>query len=134
MSRKVQLPKNVYDAMKHLQNSFGIGFLFKYEYMIGHYKRSNKYAGHHLTSITEIVDFVKSSDDNRKKYFKALINGYEVELTPEDILYQKYSNPNKYRFHSFNEQEHYAYQEGILDTLELMKLKVKGINELINTK
>lgn len=129
MSNKVQLPKNVYNAMKHLEETFGIDFLFKYEYLIGHYKMSNKYSGFDLTSITEIIRFVKSSDENRKKYFHALVNGYEARLSSEDILRQRYSNPNKYMWHSFNKQEHYAYQEGILHTLELMNLKVKGINK-----
>ncbi|UNY39972.1 hypothetical protein KLEB273_gp226 [Bacillus phage vB_BauM_KLEB27-3] len=129
MSNKVQLPKNVYNAMKHLEETFGIDFLFKYEYLIGHYRISNKYSGFDLTSITEVVRFVKSSDENRKKYFEALVNGYEEKLSPEKLLLQSYWNKNKYLSIPFNEQEHYAYQEGILHTLALLNLKVKGINK-----
>lgn len=60
---------------------------------------------------------------------KALVNGYEIEETPEEKLRQYYSNVNE----EFNEllgsdSRLYGVLEGIENTLDILGIEIPGIN------
>lgn len=64
---------------------------------------------------------------------ECLINGYEIEETPEEILLKEYNNavetskrnmPNTY-----NEGYWIGFKDGIYETLKIKGEKIKGIND-----
>lgn len=77
---------------------------------------------------------------NPVNYVEALVNGYEVEETPEDKLLAKYKevmnrwqNAVRIDFHSYEEylQHRFYYRglrDGIQDTLEILGIEIEGID------
>lgn len=56
---------------------------------------------------------------------RALLIGYEVEETPEEMLLDMY----KYRTASRTDREHSVVRETIYSVLEIIGMKVPGIND-----
>lgn len=52
-----------------------------------------------------------------------LINGYEVEKTPEEKLISVYNHQTENKFHDN------AFNNGVIATLEILNIKIKGIND-----
>lgn len=77
---KVKLSIKVGKAFDLVRNELGEEMLASFELLLSHYKKSQKYSGDLQMAINIIVDFVRSSFENRFKYFNALTNGYEYNL------------------------------------------------------
>ena len=64
------------------------------------------------------------------KFAEILINGYEVEETPEEKILKTYQSKNDGRLQSDDMKWiNDAYTNGIVFTLEMLGIKIKGINE-----
>lgn len=76
---KVKLSIEVGKAFDLVKNELGEEMLASFELLLSHYKKSQKYSGDLQMAINIVVNFVRSSFENRFKYFNALTNGYEYD-------------------------------------------------------
>jgi hypothetical protein len=113
---KVRLPKKVAIAMKNFQNQFG-----KLEmYVIQNYVGSEISQGDAAT----IVYWMSKSDENYLAYYAALVNGYEVEQTPEDRvrdLFDYFDQPDV----AFSGKD---VQNKIARMFCFLNIKIEGVN------
>lgn len=73
-----------------------------------------------------ISEYVRESRENMKRYFHALVHGYEVEETPEDKVRAKYKQWESER--GAYKPNHYRI-EGMMFALETFGHKVEGVND-----
>ena len=71
-----------------------------------------------------IYDYIQSSDENFKKYFNALVNGYEVEMSKEEQLFQLY-HERRYSGSDVGVQR----ATGIKEALTVLGIEIGGINK-----
>jgi hypothetical protein len=115
MSKKVTLPKEVAEAIE-LQRGYDHDWiLFDIELLSEErHSSANK-------SLATIYRYYKL---NKRDYFSALVNGYEVEQTPEENLREYYETFNAPFAERFIESE----QHVIAKTLNILGIKIAGIN------
>jgi hypothetical protein len=77
----------------------------------------------------EARKILEALEDPWSLIMQALVNGYEIEETPEDKVREYYEKLKK---HSLNETKgETTYTErlvGVLKTLELLNIKISGVN------
>ncbi|MDQ0062337.1 hypothetical protein [Paenibacillus harenae] len=123
MSEKVKLPREVAEAIGIVRMAGLTDF-----YIVGEaYKREGTYS----PSMNVIINYITANttdwldEEHEKGYthiMKALVNGYEVEETPEEkvkALYRKYANET---------DMHYGYRLGVYECLEALNIKIEGVN------
>jgi hypothetical protein len=108
----VKLPKEVADAIHYFQTKGREKSLFNIPTISSASTKEKRYKVIH--------EYIHGSDENFKKYFKALVDGYEVEMTREDRLKQYYYVCRK---------EHPNTAFGILRTLEYLEIEIEGVNK-----
>jgi hypothetical protein len=72
-------------------------------------------------------------DDNLIRFVGALVNGYEVEQTPEDKVRELYQSVEIALDRIFDPKDREqirlsGYQDGITDTLDVLGIKISGVN------
>jgi hypothetical protein len=108
----VKLPKEVADAIHYFQTKGKEKILFNVPGLASFSTKDKRYK--------VINDYIQVSDGNFKNYFKALVDGYEVEMTKEDRLKQYYYVCRK---------EHPNTAFGILRALEYLEIEIEGVNK-----
>jgi hypothetical protein len=109
---KVKLPKKVADAIESIKTRIGDRGLYNYPSIALHAPNNKEYK--------IINDFITKSDENFKKYFHALLDGYELEPTPEEIVrrqYQQYLKTDKY-----------VSANAYIELLTILDIKIEGVN------
>ncbi|MED0704897.1 hypothetical protein [Aneurinibacillus aneurinilyticus] len=112
---KVKLPKEVAQAIETLENAeittFGIICSLAHERW-GH--------SEHVSDAHKVLRRFSfgNSGGNTDIILKALVNGYELELTPEEKVYEYYHE------HTENSDE----KVGVCRTLNLLGIKIEGVN------
>lgn len=106
MSEKVTVTKEVAEAIEYRRSKVGGGYTFEKFMMV-------KMAKYDFGSPVEILNTVPI-----ETLAQALINGYEVEMTPEDKVREYYMNGDT------------SYQEalGIRHTLNILGINIGGVN------
>jgi hypothetical protein len=79
----VKLPKEVADAIHYFQVKGREKSLFNVPTIASSSAKNKRYK--------TIFDYFQSSDENFKKYFNALVNGYEVDLSKEEKAKEFYT-------------------------------------------
>jgi hypothetical protein len=79
----VKLPKEVADAIHYFQTKGREKSLFNIPTISSASTKEKRYKVIH--------EYIHGSDENFKKYFKALVDGYEVEQTKEERLRDVYA-------------------------------------------
>jgi hypothetical protein len=114
---KVKLTREVAEAMDRFQHQYGSETLFRVEGYVGE-----------DTAQADAYDIVRwMRKGNYRTYYTALVNGYEVEETPEEKVRGLYSN--KIPFHNGIGELSISYRAGIRDTLDALNIKIKGVND-----
>jgi hypothetical protein len=110
---KVKLPKKVVDAIQEIRERRGEDrTLFNYPNIALHAPKVKEY---HIINA-----YINQSEDNFKKYFHALVNGYEVEASPEEKLKEQYDY--------YVEKGLHVSANAYIEVLKTLGLKIKGIN------
>ena len=111
MSDKVRLPKEVAEAIETLRS---------HDFKVTNHDILFIFAESHNNGYPALVKFSQSNFDT---LIQALVNGYEVERTPEVIILEEYlsqlGNPDKWCV---------GFQEGIKFTLDVLDKKILGVN------
>lgn len=126
--KKVMLSNKVGKALTVLIKELGVDELYKFENVLGHYKSSNKYTGKMQDHINTIVNYVRKSNENRVKYYMALTNGYELELSKEEKVFEMYMGTTDLLKKGSDTDYNLGYLRGIKDVLTTMKIEIKGVN------
>ena len=118
---KVTLPKEVAESIGIVRANYKSGA--EYDLELIHNE------GFGYTRV--ISEFVKESRENMALYFKALVNGYEVEQTPEDKVREMF----KATIDEVNDLDDHPQAEwwrsrrkSIIDTLNALNIKIEGVN------
>lgn len=82
--------------------------------------------------IEEIICADGYDESQKTQAINAFLNGYEVELTPEEEIAEVYSNAQQ-NFRLKKSKSNSAFNDGVCDgiriTLDLLNIKIKGVNE-----
>lgn len=120
MSEKVVLPKVVAEAIEYYRSQ-GLG--------------SASIASIAVTSAgigreRPLVDFVIQAADNSEKIMSALVNGYTVEATPEEMVRNYYEIEMTLLAHlgKYDGAYHEGTTSAIKETLNLLGIKIEGVN------
>lgn len=108
---KVKLPKNVADAIETVKIRSGERGLYNHPSIALHASNNKEYKIIH--------DFINQNDENLKKYYRALLDGYELEPTQEEVLCKQY----EYYLRNGKHVSANAY----IEVLSILGLKIKGI-------
>jgi hypothetical protein len=115
---KVKLPKNVAEAIEQVRLSYKSGC--EYDLLFLNRERYGK--------MEEIGLYVYESRENMMRYFQALVNGYEVEETPEDKV-REYFGLYSGNFRDSHEHRHaLGVTQGVRETLNILNIKIDGVN------
>lgn len=69
-----------------------------------------------------IVDYIDESIENTHKFYLAVTQGYEEELSPEEKVRRKYESVDPWETYGN------AYRQAIRDTLNILGIKIEGVN------
>lgn len=109
----VTLPRNVGKAIENLRSKGSTKSLFNYPNIILHSKTSSDYKS--------IAEFIQFNDKTFGMYFEALVNGYELEASPEEQIKALYLNNKEYGLR--------AEAKTIRNVLNILGIKIEGVNE-----
>lgn len=123
---RVTLPREVAEALDSLREKGYSNFT------ILSYVINEKYIAH-LPEITTIVKAYERDDFSFDMLLNALVNGYEIEKSPEDKVREYYDSVlNRLYTEGLDDQERRYVLEseayGILRTLDLLEIKIPGVN------
>ncbi|WP_176222081.1 DUF1642 domain-containing protein [Tuberibacillus sp. Marseille-P3662] len=114
MIEKVVLPKYVADAIKELQ---------KY-----HDNQKIVYLAFKAGSLAKNIQIIANfAADNFDEFLNALVNGYEVEQTPEERIKQKFDHAYNIYLYNINPAG-WGFCEGVKTVLNEYGTKIPGIN------
>lgn len=116
MSEKVTLPKEVAEAIEDVCQ-FDYSNAEIIATIVNDYGQVA-----YGTEFPVLIKYSREDDGNLDRLMAALVNGYEVEKTPEENLREYYG-----RFREGNYPDQY-YRAAIRSTLEILGVKVEGIN------
>lgn len=105
MSDKVKLPKEVVDALDHVKH-MGVHNIIECVVNMSSFECTTQ-------QLSDIRDYYKS---DWRLLIEALVNGYEVELTPEDKVLNLYITLN------------INGQSLVRQVLEALDMKIPGVN------
>jgi hypothetical protein len=114
MTDKVKLPREVAEALDSLR---GKGYS---NFTILSYVINEKYIAH-LPEIATIVKAYERDNFSFDTLLNALVNGYEIEKSPEDKVREYYRS-------LWSENRYDKPQLAIRKTLNLLGIKVPGVN------
>lgn len=106
------MPREVAEAIEHTREVLCEGCEYALEFVIENIN--------HVHAST-LRSFLQTSNGH-EDYFKALVNGYETELTPEEKLRDIYKDHRGINVVSA------SYKAGIKDALWILDIKIPGIN------
>lgn len=125
MSEKIHLPKEVAEAIDYFKN--GTDLDYPEQAIMKVAMEDVRYIGD-PDYCDDIKEFVKSND-NLKLLMSALVNGYEIEKTPEDMVQSMYEEAKHFSVHG---QESSAWWQGRLEGIEgvltVLGIKIPGVN------
>lgn len=106
----VTLPRNVGQAIENVRARRGSTALYNYPCIINHAKTNSEYKA--------IADYINST--SLDVYFDAIVNGFEMELSPEEQVKALY----------LNNKDHGLRSEAstIRNVLNLLGIKIEGVN------
>lgn len=111
--QKVKIPRDVADDIEKLRrvNTSNQDIIYKFAWDTENgYMELVAYAAYYFET-----------------FIQALVNGYEVEETPEDKVRGLFNTPPI--FNNGIGELSTAYRNGILDTLEMLNITIKGVND-----
>lgn len=117
---KVALPREVAEVLTAIQQheSYPVRYvvdLFKNDLAVGDVGALKEYFESDRSRRIEII-------------MKALINGYEVEQTPEDKVREQYETPR--HFHDkYNDTYADVYRKGMKFALDTLNIKIEGVTD-----
>jgi len=120
---KVVLPKSVADAIKGMRDN-GVNDCGIVSYVM------------RGSDSSDLTDYIKEIERWAFKYgeggspdmlMRAIVNGYQVESTPEDKLREYYERISEEGFEYANPRL-LGRRRGILDTLDILGITIEGIN------
>lgn len=117
-NNKVVIPKEVAVAIEDLS----IGRNNADELLLD-FQAIKEYAENPSNKNSKII-FKYICEVGKRKYFTAIINGYEVEVTPEDKVKQIFDYPI-YPNAVYKD----VYRNGICDCLKALGIKIEGVNK-----
>jgi len=124
MSEKVKLPREVAEAIERTKdkhstwNNNDLCYIVLNQLGYCQYKND--------TDIRLLHDW---SNTKELTFAKALINGYEVEETPEDLIKWHHDTWNKEAFNPHHNITESLYRiEGMVITLNILNIKIPGVN------
>lgn len=122
---KVILPKEVAEAIEELRSK---GFS-DYGIIVDSKESSARKS---LQRIHEFTHTYDAKGDGGERLLKALVNGYEVEQTPEDSLREYFETAERSR-RIFRKEFEYtaadARYDAIITTLNKLGITIEGIND-----
>lgn len=110
MSRIVKLPKKVADALTELRVSCGSEGIL-----------SGVLGNANTTPFLILKKYIEPPG-GFSVLLECLVNGYEVESTPEEIIKNNFISPPPF-IENIN-----SYRLGIADTLNTLNIKIEGVN------
>lgn len=116
---KVKLPNEVAEALRHAK--------FNLEWTDGNILAKCVRGDWDLESMQVLNEFCKK-DDNKLLIANAIVNGYEVEQTPEDKVKEYYLNVHE---NLVNPNGYYGNEvrcEAVRHVLDLLNIKIEGVN------
>ena len=127
---KVVLPKDVAEAIENLRD-FG---LTDYGIIVESADTTRK--GNEIDELRIIRKFTfESEGDGAQIILQALVNGYEVEQTPEDRLREYYEKVEIESFRANTKKQWHHEAElmgrlvGVRTTLRILGITIEGIND-----
>lgn len=119
MSEKVLLPREVAEAIEYLRKKGYRNFTIM----------RLAFEAHSDSSVIRKWAFNINGRGTPDLLMKALVNGYEIEETPEEKLQRYYSDVNE-QFNELLESDSrlYGVLEGIENTLDILGIEIPGIN------
>lgn len=123
MTDKVKLSREVAEALDSLRRQGG----GNYEIVAAFIKRRKE-----IPEIKTLADAFELNKISFDDILNALVNGYEIEKSPEDKVREYYERASK-RFLSLEDGSYEdGYVSGVIDaveeTLNLLGIKVPGVN------
>lgn len=112
MSDKVKLPKNVTEAIEKCREGYSekdVIAIAIADYKSGSYREMQVFANEYF-----------------EVFLKAIVNGYEIEESPEDQVRECFKNPPL--FNNGIGELSTSYRNGIRDTLDTLNIKIEGVN------
>lgn len=91
---KVKLSAEVGNAFTMIKEALGEDMLNSFELLLSHYKKSMKYNGKLQDAIDTAINFIKESQENRKLYYRAVLEGYEIGYQLKEGDWLVYENLN----------------------------------------
>jgi hypothetical protein len=127
MSDKVKLPKKVALAIESLRSA---------DFKITNWDIVYAFANSQADEYPALIEFARQDFDT---FIKALVNGYQIEETPEDKvkeIHNKYiaMGHEKCRNYETNNNVpaanyYYAKADAIRDVLNILGIKIEGVND-----
>lgn len=109
---KTTLPFNVANAIRNIKSRLeGERTLFNYPSIANHAVNNQDY--------NAINVYINQSEENFKNYFNAIVNGFEVEKSPNEKV--------KARYDDYRSRGLHVSANAIQETLELLEIKIDGI-------
>ena len=112
----VRLPREVAEAIESVRAKYVSGCEYDLDFL-----SKEKYG-----SMGVITMFVNRSKGNMKLYFQALVNGYEVEVTPEGEV-KRYYMDQLQRINERNGTDHTS-TAAVIKVLSILNIKIEGVN------
>ena len=122
MAEKAKVSREVAEFLKSCENS---GVMYWEDDLLVEHTAS--FVGNHVAIKDEARCLCKYSPI---ELAKILINGYEIEQTPEEKLVERFQYcEQRWGWHQDDETEMRATANAIKETLNTLGIKIKGINE-----
>lgn len=116
---KVKLPRDVYEAMENFRMGRIFDALVDLFYIKHKANQGNKDA-------QTILRFFNKHAENREKYFRALVNGYEPDESPKEIVERVFEEKYKEIINSTGYAgEALGFREGVRFVNEKLNLGLK---------
>ncbi|MCT6924594.1 hypothetical protein [Metasolibacillus sp.] len=115
MNEKVKVSREVAKAIEYVKENY------KFESSLRVHLSENWHSSH-LRCLKEL---------STEAFVSLLLNGYEIEETPEEKLLATYQRQRTWQETNdpYDRRAHTAYGNAIVYTLDTLGIKIKGINE-----
>lgn len=111
MSNKVKLPKNVADAIETLRSM---------DFKVTNWDIVYAFAVSKADEYPALIEFARNDFDT---LLQALVNGYEVEISPEDKVREYYKQQN-----SISTDDQDTAARVIRNVLNFLEINIEGVN------
>jgi hypothetical protein len=119
---KVKLPRNVADSIEKVWYAVQDDIATKYMRLTNWNFLRDEVEGHQVLDY-DFKTLIGYAESFPLEYMQALVNGYEVEQTPEERIRTEYLS-------QLGSLDKWCcgFQEGIKYTLKTLDIKIKGVN------